>query len=121
VGAERERAAGSGRLQDGLRLAGGRPRRGPYVSERQRGRCRRTTARMARARDYPPHDHARPRAGRRGQDGPAGFCDIEQRPCPGLALRNNGRDPIPQEHASGRTGAQGNHGDHVKDHRCRAR
>ena len=116
MGAERERAAGSGRLQDGLRLAGGRPRRGPYVSERQRGRCRRTTARMARARDYPPHDHARPRAGRCGEDGPAGFCDIEQRPCPGLALRNNGRDPIPQEHASGRTGAQGNHGDHVKDH-----
>jgi len=49
---------------------------------------------MARARDYLPHDHARPRAGRRGEDGLAGFCDIKQRQCPGLALPNNGRDPI---------------------------
>ncbi len=85
------------------------------------GRCRRTTARMARPRDYPPHDHARSRACRRGEDGLAGFCDIEQRRCPGLALRNNGRDPILQEHAFGLTGAQGNHGEHVKDHWWRAR
>ncbi len=76
---------------------------------------------MARARDYLPHDHARSRACRWGEDGPAGFCDIEQRRCPGLALRNNGRDPILQEHAVGLTGAQGNHGEHVKDHWWRAR
>jgi hypothetical protein len=61
------------------------------------GRCRRTTARMARARDYLPDDHARPGPGRWGQDGLAGSGDTEQRLCPGLALRNNGRDPILQQ------------------------
>jgi hypothetical protein len=56
------------------------------------------------------------RARRWDEDGLAGFCDIEQRLCPGLALRNNGRDPILQEHAFGPTGAQGNPGEHVNDH-----
>lgn len=47
-------------------------------------------------RDHLPHDDARSRACRWGQDGLAGICDIEQRLCPGLALRN-GRDPILHE------------------------
>jgi hypothetical protein len=47
--------------------------------------------------------------------GLAGFCDIEQRLCLGLALWN-GRDPILKERAFGLTGAQGNHGEDVKEY-----
>ena len=65
--------------------------------------------------DYLPHDHARSRAYRWGEDGLAGFCDIEQRLCLGLALWN-GRDPILKERAFGLTGPQGNHGEDVKEY-----
>jgi hypothetical protein len=60
-----------------------------------------------------PHDHARSRAYRWGEDGLAGFCDVEQRLCLGLALWN-GRDPILKERAFGLTEAQGNHGEDVR-------
>jgi hypothetical protein len=49
------------------------------------------------------------------RDGLAGFCDIEQRLCLGLVLWN-GRDPILKERAFGLTGAQGNHGEDVKEY-----
>ena len=65
--------------------------------------------------DYLPHDHARSRAYRWGEDGLAGFCDIEQRLCLGLALWN-GKDPILKERPFGLTGAQGNHGEDVKEY-----
>ena len=65
--------------------------------------------------DYLPHDHARSRAYRWGEDGLAGFCDVEQRLCLGLALWN-GKDPILKERAFGLTGAQGNHGEDVKEY-----
>ena len=45
----------------------------------------------------------------------AGFCDIEQRLCLALALWN-GRDPILKERAFGLTGAEGNHGEDVKEY-----
>ena len=57
----------------------------------------------------------RSRAYRWGEDGLAGFCDIEQRLCLGLALWN-GRDPILKERAFGLTGAQANHGEDVKEY-----
>ena len=78
-------------------------------------RSGRTTAPDGEAWDYLPHDHARSRAYRWGEDGLAGFCDIEQRLCLGLALWN-GRDPILKERAFGLTGAQGNHGEDVKEY-----
>ena len=43
--------------------------------------------------DYLPYDHARSRAYRWGEDGLAGFCDVEQRLCLGLALWNGRADP----------------------------
>ncbi len=118
-GAERERAAGSGRHQDGLRLAGGGSRRGPYVSERQRGRA----------------------GGRhRGWRGPGTTCRTITRgrapaggartAWPGSATSSSGcaRDwrcgtgaTRSCRSAFGLTGAQGNHGEHVKDHWWRAR
>ena len=59
-------------------------------------------------------DHARSQAYRWGEDSLAGFCDIEQRLCLGLALWN-GR-PILKERAFGLTGPQGNHGEDVKEY-----
>jgi hypothetical protein len=115
VGAESERVAGFGKLEDGLRQAGEWYQWGPYVSERQWGTVREDYSADGEAWDYLPHDHARSRAYRWGEDGMAGFCDVEQRLCLGLALWN-GRDPILKERPFGLTGAQGNHGEDVKDY-----
>jgi hypothetical protein len=115
VSAERERVSDFGRLEDGLRQAGDWYRWGPYVSERQWGTVREDYSPDGQAWDYLPHDQARSRAYRWGEDGLAGFCDIEQRLCLGLALWN-GRDPILKERAFGLTGAQGNHGEDVKEY-----
>jgi hypothetical protein len=115
VGAERERVAGFGRLENGLRQAGDWYRWGPYVSERQWGTVREDYSADGEAWNYLPHDQARSRAYRWGEDGLAGFCDVEQRLCLGLALWN-GRDPILKERAFGLTGAQGNHGEDVKEY-----
>jgi hypothetical protein len=115
MGAESERVAGFGRLEDGLRQAGDWYRWGPYVSERQWGTVREDYSADGEAWDYLPHDHARSRAYRWGEDGLAGFCDIEQRLCLGLTLWN-GADPILKERPFGLTGAQGNHGEDVKEY-----
>ena len=115
MGAERERVSGFGRLEDGLHQAGDWYRWGPYVSERQWGTVREDYSPDGQAWDYLPHDHARSRAYRWGEDGLAGFCDIDQRLCLGLALWN-GRDPILKERAFGLTSAQGNHGEDVKEY-----
>ena len=112
---ERERVAGFGRLEDGLRQASDWYLWGPYVSERQWGTVREDYSADGEAWGYLPHDHARSRAYRWGEDGLAGFCDVEQRLCLGLALWN-GRDPILKERAFGLTGAEGNHGEDVKEY-----
>jgi hypothetical protein len=115
MGAERERVAGFGRLEDGLRQAGEWYQWGPYVSERQWGTVREDYSADGEAWDYLPHDHARSHAYRWGEDGLAGFCDVEQRLCLGLALWN-GRDPILKERTFGLTGAEANHGEDVKEY-----
>jgi hypothetical protein len=115
MGAERERVAGFGRLEDGLRQASEWYTWGPYVSERQWGTVREDYSANGDAWDYITHDEARSYAYRWGEDGLAGFCDVEQRLCLGLALWN-GRDPILKERAFGLTGAQGNHGEDVKEY-----
>ena len=88
---------------------------GPYISERQWGSVREDYSADGEAWDYFPHDHARSRAFRWGEDALAGFCDIEQRLCLGLALWN-GQDPILKERPFGLTGPQGNHGEDVKEY-----
>jgi mannosylglycerate hydrolase MGH1-like protein len=115
MGAESERVAGFGRLEDGLRQASEWYTWGPYVSERQWGTVREDYSADGDAWDYITHDKARSYAYRWGEDGLAGFCDVEQRLCLGLALWN-GRDPILKERAFGLTGAQGNHGEDVKEY-----
>jgi hypothetical protein len=112
---ESERVRGFGRLEDGLRQASEWYHWGPYISERQWGTVREDYSADGEAWMYFPHDHARSRAYRWGEDALAGFCDIEQRLCLGLALWN-GRDPILKERAYGLTGAEANHGEDVKEY-----
>ncbi len=88
---------------------------GPYLSERQWGTVREDYSADGEAWGYLSHDRARATAYRWGEDGLAGFSDIEQRLCLGLALWN-GRDPILKERPFGLTGAEANHGEDVKDY-----
>jgi hypothetical protein len=115
VTAEGDRVAGFGRLEDGLRQASPWYMWGPYVSERQWGTVREDYSEDGDAWNYLPHDYARSRAYRWGEDGLAGFCDVHQRLCLGLALWN-GRDPFLKERLFGLTGPEGNHGEDVKEH-----
>lgn len=115
VSAERERVDGFGGMEDGLRQASPWYLWGPYLSERQWGTVREDYSESGEAWGYLPHEHARSRAYRWGEDGMAGFCDVEQRLCLGLALWN-GRDPILKERMFGLTGAEGNHGEDVKEY-----
>jgi hypothetical protein len=87
---------------------------GPYLSERQWGTVREDYSAHGTAWDYFPHDHARSRAYRWGEDGLAGFSDAQQRLCLGLALWNQ-RDPILKERMFGLTNSEGNHGEDVKE------
>ncbi|SLN52137.1 MGH1-like glycoside hydrolase domain-containing protein [Roseisalinus antarcticus] len=87
---------------------------GPYLSERQWGTVREDYSAGGTAWDSFPHDHARSRAYRWGEDGIAGFSDDAQRVCFALALWN-GKDPILKERLFGLTNDQGNHGEDVKE------
>jgi hypothetical protein len=88
---------------------------GPYLSERQWGTVREDYSPGGTAWEYFPHDHARSRAYRWGEDGIAGISDAEQLVCLSLGLWN-GRDPILKERLFGLTNAEGNHGEDVKEH-----
>jgi hypothetical protein len=87
---------------------------GPYLSERQWGTVREDYSASGSCWDYFPHDHARSRAYRWGEDGLLGMCDRQGRLCFALALWN-GRDPILKERLFGLTGPEGNHGEDVKE------
>jgi Mannosylglycerate hydrolase MGH1-like glycoside hydrolase domain/Glycosyl hydrolase family 63 C-terminal domain len=88
---------------------------GPYLSERQWGTVREDYSAEGTAWEYFPHDHARSRAYRWGEDGIGGISDRHQMICFGLALWN-GRDPILKERMFGLTGNQGNHAEDVKEY-----
>jgi hypothetical protein len=105
---------------EGRRLAEDRSRErnwkrwGPYLSERQWATVREDYSEWGNCWDYLPHDHARSRAYRWGEDGLLGITDRECRLCFALALWN-GRDPILKERLFGLTGPEGNHGEDVKE------
>jgi hypothetical protein len=88
---------------------------GPYLSDRQWGTVREDYSPYGNAWDYFPHDHARSRAYRWGEDGLGGISDRHQEICFALALWN-GRDPILKERLFGLTGSEGNHGEDVKEY-----
>jgi hypothetical protein len=88
---------------------------GPYLAERQWGTVREDYSPDGMAWSYFPHDQARARVYRWGEDGLLGISDNHQRLCFALALWN-GRDPILKERLFGLTGPQGNHGEDVKEY-----
>jgi hypothetical protein len=88
---------------------------GPYLSERQWGTVREDYSEAGNAWDSFPHDHARSRIYRWGEDGIAGFSDEKQILCFALALWN-GSDPILKERLFGLTNSEGNHGEDVKEY-----
>jgi Mannosylglycerate hydrolase MGH1-like glycoside hydrolase domain len=87
---------------------------GPYLSERQWGTVREDYSAGGTAWEFFPHDHARSRAYRWGEDGIGGICDRHQMICFGLAMWN-GRDSILKERLFGLNGHEGNHGEDVKE------
>ena len=87
---------------------------GPYLSERQWGSVREDYSEDGNAWRYFPHDMARSRAYRWGEDGIAGICDSRQRLCLAPVLWN-GNDPILKERLFGLANEEGNHGEDVKE------
>ena len=73
---------------------------GPYLSERQWGTVREDYSANGDAWNYFPHDQARSRAYRWGEDGLGGISDDHQVLCFALALWN-GNDPILKERLFG--------------------
>jgi Mannosylglycerate hydrolase MGH1-like glycoside hydrolase domain/Glycosyl hydrolase family 63 C-terminal domain len=114
-GAARALPAEQQRLLDAEARTAHWRRWGPYLAERQWGTVREDYSPGGNAWDYFPHDHARSRAYRWGEDGLGGISDNHQRLCFALALWN-GRDPILKERLFGLTGPQGNHGEDVKEY-----
>jgi len=102
------------RLRESHQRVSNWQRWGPYLSERQWGTVREDYSENGDSWNYLPHDHARSRAYRWGEDGLLGICDRECRLCFGLALWN-GKDPILKERLFGLTGPEGNHGEDVKE------
>ena len=87
---------------------------GPYLSERQWGTVREDYSASGNAWNYFPHDHARSRVYRWGEDGLGGISDINQQLCFAIALWN-GKDPILKERLFGLGNEEGNHGEDVKE------
>ncbi|MFM9956729.1 MAG: MGH1-like glycoside hydrolase domain-containing protein [Phycisphaerales bacterium] len=102
------------RLRDDAARKANWKRWGPYLSERQWGTVREDYSPDGNCWNYLPHDHARSRAYRWGEDGLLGITDRECRVCFALALWN-GKDAILKERLFGLTGPEGNHGEDCKE------
>src|ERR1700691_5643570 len=102
------------RLRDDTQRKANWKRWGNYLPERQWGTVREDYSAFGDSWNYFPHDHARSRAFRWGEDGLLGLCDRECRLCFAVALWN-GRDPILKERLFGLTNPEGNHGEDVKE------
>ncbi len=87
---------------------------GPYLSERQWGTVREDYSKDGNAWEYFPHEHARSKAYRWGEDGIAGISDAQCQLCFAPAFWN-GKDPILKERLFGLTNLEGNHGEDVKE------
>ena len=103
------------RLQENESKEANWKRWGPYLSERQWGTVREDYSEYGDAWDFFPHDHARSRTYRWGEDGILGICDDRQLLCFALSMWN-GQDSIIKERFFGLTGTEGNHGEDVKEY-----
>jgi hypothetical protein len=111
----KKRTAETMRLDEEARGVAAWKRWGPYVSERSWGTVREDYSPWGTAWEFFPHDHARSRAYRWGEDGLAGLCDRYQLLVFALALWNE-RDPILKERLFGLVPAEGSHGEDVKEY-----
>jgi hypothetical protein len=107
-------ATAEGRRLHGVAADPAWRRWGPYLSDRQWGTVREDYSPGGSAWDYFPHDHARSRAYRWGDDGIAGWSDEQALWCLSIVLWN-GHDPILKERLFGLTNSEGNHGEDVKE------
>src|SRR5687767_3081409 len=87
---------------------------GPYVADRAWGTVREDYSPDGDAWSFFPHDLARSKAYRWGEDALAGLCDRYQILVFALALWNE-RDPILKERLFGLVPSEGNHGEDVKE------
>jgi hypothetical protein len=108
------KGAEAARLEEDRRREKNWKRWGPYLAERQWGTVREDYSPGGSAWDYFPHDHARLRAYRWGEDGILGICDRHGYVFFALAMWN-GKDPFLKERLFGLGGTQGNHGEDVKE------
>jgi hypothetical protein len=88
---------------------------GPYVSDRAWGTVREDYSPWGNAWDFLPHDLARSKTYRWGEDAIAGICDRYQILVFAPAFWN-GRDPILKERLFGVQSSEGNHGEDVKEY-----
>ena len=88
---------------------------GCYVSERSWGTVREDYSPNGDAWNHLPHDKARSKAYRWGEDGIAGLCDRYQLLVFSPAFWNE-RDPILKERMFGLTSSEGNRGEDVKEY-----
>src|SRR5687768_5360809 len=102
------------RLRQSAQRTGNWKRWGAYLSERQWGTVREDDSEYGAVWDSFPHDDARSRAYRWGEDGLLGITDRECRLCFAWTFWN-GKDPILKERLFGLTGPEGNHGEDVKE------
>ncbi|KAK5660888.1 hypothetical protein OQA88_12261 [Cercophora sp. LCS_1] len=87
---------------------------GPYVAERQWATVREDYSADGDAWSHFPHDHARSRTYRWGEDGIAGVCDTHGFQNIAFAFWNE-RDPFLKERLFGLSNPQGNHGESLKE------
>ena len=88
---------------------------GTYVSDRAWSTVREDYSPDGRAWDFLPHDLARSKAYRWGEDSIGGICDRYQILVFAPAFWN-GRDPILKERLFGLQSSEGNHGEDVKEY-----
>src|SRR5439155_13037213 len=88
---------------------------GPYLADRAWGTVREDYSANGDAWSYLPHEHARSKTYRWGEDGIAGFCDRYQILCWSMAFWNE-RDPILKERFFGVVPSEGNHGEDVNEY-----
>jgi hypothetical protein len=88
---------------------------GPYVSDRAWGTVREDYSEYGNAWDFLPHDLARSKAYRWGEDSIGGICDRYEILVFAPAFWN-GRDPILKERLFGVQSSEGNHGEDVKEY-----
>jgi len=103
------------RLNEAQSQAGPWRKWGPYVSDRAWATVREDYSANGDAWNYFPHDLARSKAYRWGEDAIGGICDRYQVLVFAPAFWN-GRDPILKERLYGLNGSEGNHGEDVKEY-----